>query len=286
MPAIRLISWNVNARVRRLPEQVAALGTRAPDIVALQEVTRTTVAALAAGLARVGLPHALDTIRPAPAPEILRGPRRYGVLLASRWPLRALPTDSLALPWPERVLSALVASPAGPIEAHTTYVPPGGTNGRVKIDTLDGLHRRLAVAHEGHRLLCGDLNTPQAELPDGRVATFGQALRRDGTIGNWRRWGGQPGQEWDRAERAVVTGLAPFDLADAFRAVHGYGVADASWFWVGLGKRVGYRLDHAVASASVRAVRAAYLHPFREERLSDHSPLEVDFAPGDAADAR
>ena len=44
MPAIRLISWNVNTRVRCLPDQVAALVARQPDIVALQEVTRTTAA--------------------------------------------------------------------------------------------------------------------------------------------------------------------------------------------------------------------------------------------------
>jgi exonuclease III len=282
MPAIRLISWNVNTRVRCLPEQVAALVARQPDIVALQEVTRTTAAPLSAGLAEGGLVHAIDSFQLAPPDAPLTGRRRYGELLACRWPLVALPPAALAIPWPERVLSALIASPAGEIECHTTYIPTGGSNGQIKLDTLDGLYRHLAVESNGHRILCGDLNAPQAELPDGTVATFGQGMRRNGTYSGWRSWGGISGQEWDRAERAIVTGLAAYDLADAFRAVHGYAVEDSSWYWVGLGKQVGYRLDHAFASASLRPVRAEYLHPFREGRLSDHSPLEVDFAPADS----
>ena len=284
MPAIRLISWNVNTRVRCLPEQVAALVACRPDIVALQEVTRTTAAPLSAGLAAGGLIHVIDCFQLAPPDAPLTGRRRYGELIASRWPLVALPPSALAIPWPERVLSALIASPVGEIEVHTTYIPPGAPAGQIKLDTLDGLYRHLAVACNGHRILCGDLNAPQAELPDGTVATFGQGKRRNGTFGGWRSWGGVSGQEWDRAERAIVTGLASHDLADAFRAVHGYSVQDASWFWTGLGKQVGYRLDHAFASASLRPVRATYLHPFRTARLSDHSPLEVDFAP--AADRR
>jgi exonuclease III len=36
----RLITWNLNARLRQLPEQLAALTARTPDIVALQEVTK------------------------------------------------------------------------------------------------------------------------------------------------------------------------------------------------------------------------------------------------------
>lgn len=283
MPTIRLISWNVNARVVCLPAQVAALADRRPDIVALQEVTRTTVAPLSAGLAQVGLIHITDSFGLAPPDAVLTGSRRYGELIASRWPLRALPPAALTLPWPERLLSALIASPAGEIACHTTYVPTGGSNGRIKIDTLDGLYQHLAVAHSGHRILCGDLNAPQIELPDGSVATWGQAIRRDGTIGGWRKWGGQTGQEWDRAERAIVTGLAAYDLADTFRAVHGYAVTDNSWFWVRRGKQGGYRLDHTFASASLRAVHAEYLHAFRKDRLSDHSPMAVEFAPADIA---
>src|SRR3954452_22516014 len=281
MPTIRLISWNVNTRVRCLPDQVAALVARQPDIVALQEVTRTTASPLSTGLAQGGLIHAIDSFQLALPDAPLTGRRRYGELLASRWPLVALPPSALAIPWTERVLSALIASPAGEIACHTTYIPTGATNGQIKLDTMDGLYRHLAVAHSGHRILCGDLNALQAEFPDGNIATFGQGKRRNGTFGGWRSWGGVSGQEWDRAERSIVTGLAAYDLADAFRAVHGYTIQDASWFWTGLGKQVGYRLDHAFASASLRPTRAAYLHPFRLDHLSDHSPLEVDFAPAD-----
>jgi exonuclease III len=36
---VRLITWNVARRVTVLPDQAAALASREPDVVALQEVT-------------------------------------------------------------------------------------------------------------------------------------------------------------------------------------------------------------------------------------------------------
>ena len=36
---MRLITWNVARRIARLPDQAAALASREPDVVALQEVT-------------------------------------------------------------------------------------------------------------------------------------------------------------------------------------------------------------------------------------------------------
>ena len=46
---MRLITWNVNRRVSVLAEQAVALAGRAPDVVALQEVTARVVAAVAGG---------------------------------------------------------------------------------------------------------------------------------------------------------------------------------------------------------------------------------------------
>jgi endonuclease/exonuclease/phosphatase family metal-dependent hydrolase len=61
---------------------------------------------------------------------------------------------------------------------------------------------------------------------------------------------------------------------DAFRALHGY--ADRAPSWHGL-KR-GYRLDHVLASGSLRPTACRYLDDFRTGRLSDHAPVEVVFA--------
>jgi len=39
---VRLVTWNLNGRRRQLPDQLAALAARSPDIIALQEVTAGT----------------------------------------------------------------------------------------------------------------------------------------------------------------------------------------------------------------------------------------------------
>ena len=56
-PALRVISWNVARRSSRLAEQAAALASREPDVVALQEITDTTLPLWRAVLERIGLPH-------------------------------------------------------------------------------------------------------------------------------------------------------------------------------------------------------------------------------------
>lgn len=276
---LRLISWNVNNRVGRLDEQAAAISAHHPDLVALQEVTARTAPLWRAALAAHGLPHGADSFQLAPRPDRLAGPRRYGELVASRWPLAALPPEGFAIPWPERVLSATVASPWGAVEVHTTHVPPGSSNGWIKIETLEGIFARLARASAIPRLLCGDLNAPQVERADGEVVTWAQVIAGDGRARVRARRKGGSGAAWDRAERDVLTGLAAYDLADVYRRLHGYGRDGFSWYWRGNGQLVGRRFDHIFASAALGAVACDYLDALRAAGLSDHAPLLADFAP-------
>jgi len=92
-----------------------------------------------------------------------------------------------------------------------------------------------------------------------------------------RRIRGGPGERWDAAERSILTGLAPYDLADVFRRLHGYGVAEFSWRLKRLGKFRDSRFDHVFASATLNPVECRYVHAWRESGLSDHSGLEVVF---------
>jgi exodeoxyribonuclease III len=127
---MRLISWNVQqGGGQRLKQQIEALTERNPTIVALQEVTARSVSVYELELRRIGLLHVADSFSLAPQPNALTGPRRYGEIIASRWPLRTLPPEEFPIPWPERVLSAVFDSPCGPLELHTTHIPPGATNG-------------------------------------------------------------------------------------------------------------------------------------------------------------
>jgi exonuclease III len=50
---MRVISWNVQGRVKALPEQLRALAERQPDVVALQEVRESTIELLRDGFQEI-----------------------------------------------------------------------------------------------------------------------------------------------------------------------------------------------------------------------------------------
>ena len=262
---VRLITWNVARRAEALAAQAAAVAERAPDVLALQEVTARTLPLWEAACATIGLHNFACTLASADPRRAPAGPRRTGVLLASRTPLERLP-ESLDVPWPETALAAQVAG----IAFHTVHVP-NAANGEIKPRTLAAVRAGLA-AGSGPRVLCGDLNTPRRELPDGTVWSFA----RDGR-GRLRE---ERAGFWDEAELGVVPGLRELGFADAFRSLHGYGSREPSWTWRRIsGHGGGWRLDHVFCSAELRPVASTYHHGWRDGGLSDHSALEADFAP-------
>lgn len=262
---MRLISWNVNCR-RDLQRLITVLDDRAPDLVALQEFNTNAFAQAADAFTALGLPHVLTNEQQV----LANGRRNYGLLIASRWSLTPLTDPPCAVPWPETFLSARVDAPFGSVEVHTTHIPPGSSHGSIKVQTMQDIYNRLACASDLPRILCGDFNTPQIELADGTVLTWGQsatgALRRD-----------RPG--WDAIERSILLGLAAYDLPDVFRDLHGYSV-DA-WSWVARRKSQEWprRFDHVFASRRLRAQHCRYLDGWRKSGLSDHAAIEVVFAP-------
>lgn len=241
--------------------QANGLAEHEPHVIALQEVTATTIPLWRRELEdreyRVIASFDLASDR-----EKLVGGRRYGVLTASRWPIEALPPTDFDLPWPERVLSAIVHSPWGEIECHNAHLPAGVSHGWIKVETFEGIHERLAQESEHMRVLCGDFNSPQAEQPDGTTIPFGNANAR-----------------WSSAELSVITGLAEHDLGDVYRRLHGFEKQDVSWVMRRSGKQYGRRFDHVFASQHLNPKTCHYLHSLREQGLSDHSPIEACFAP-------
>ena len=134
---VRLITWNVAGRSRRLPEQAAALAAPEPDIVALQEVTRRTEALWKRAFALMGLRHvSVSALGPGPT-----GGRRTLVMIAARGVLEEV-QPRRAVPRPESALSVVVRSRAGPLEIHCLHVP-NAANGWVKVETLQALRRGL-----------------------------------------------------------------------------------------------------------------------------------------------
>lgn len=255
---LELLTWNVAGRTVLLEGQAAAVERREPDLVALQEIRPSTAGRWREVLARAGLAHALDS-------SAFVGRRRIFNLTASRWPLTELP--AVGSPQPERVLSAVSESPWGQVEIHNAHIPPAPSNGLIKVETCEALYERLArPGVEGrHRILCGDL--PRYESEDGGVETFAS---------------NHPDVEarWDAAERSLLTGLAEWDLRDVFRVLNGPERRDVSWVMHTRARRkAAHRLDHVLASASLRAIACDYIHEWREAGLSDHSAMEATFAP-------
>ena len=251
-----VVTWNVAGRVRSVPEQAAALGELAPDIVALQEVRAAALGLWRAELERLGYPHVLASDPPGARPD-----RRLGVLVAAREPLEEAPSP--ALPWPERHLAAVVG---GAFELHDLHAPISSKAEQVKVRTLEAMHAHLAAPSALPRVLVGDLNTPQYESREGEVQTF--ARTRTGRL--------RPafGERHDAAELALVVGLREHGYVDAFRATHGYARRDRSWLYPRT--RHGYRLDHIIVRG-LEVTGCDYVHAWREQGLSDHSAMWAGF---------
>jgi exonuclease III len=264
---VRLITWNVARRASRLVDQATAVAARQPDIVGLQEVTRRTLSLWLRAFELMGL----TDVRASAAGELPTGGavgQRTLVMVASRVMLDDV-QEPLAVPWPQSAVSTLAHTSAGPLEIHCVHVP-NAANGRVKVETLRALRRGLAPPARAPRVLCGDLNTPRRELPDGKTISFACDSRG--------RLRADRGCDWDAAELSVVPGLREVGYRDAYRALHGYQSASASWTWKAIaGHDGGWRLDHTFLSAELLPVCCEYHHDWREQGLSDHSALETDF---------
>jgi exodeoxyribonuclease-3 len=256
---VRLITWNVAGRVRRQPEQAEVIARSGADVVALQEVTARTLPLWRAAFAASGFAACESSLDGAPAPA---GRRLLGVLTAAREPLRRLGSPPGA-PWPERVLCCEVTD----VEVVNVHSPIAPAPELAKVRTHEAVAAYLAASDRRRLVLCGDLNTPRRELPDGDVVSF--------AYDSAARLRPERGERWDRAERALVHGLRERGWLDAFRALHGYAERQASWTFAD--DRGGWRLDHVLVHR-LRPVASAYAHEWRRAGLSDHSALVVDLA--------
>ena len=223
-----------------------------PDIVCLQEVTARTAQPWTERLTAAGL----RDVRVADVAAASGRDRPLLTLVASRWQQEPVVLDGL--PWPERVVATRMAR----LEVVNVHSPISPKPGLAKVLTHEAVHAHLSTAG-GPRLICGDLNTPRREHPDGRVWTFA----RD----RYGRLRADRGERWDEAELALIKGLERHGFRDAFRSLHGLERRDPSWVWQRYGG--GYRLDHLIVSGEVQALVCGYLHEWRDQGLSDHSPL-------------
>jgi endonuclease/exonuclease/phosphatase family metal-dependent hydrolase len=249
-----ILTWNLAGRVARLPDQADRVLAVAADVVCLQELTRNTLPRwhhLLAEHGYLGIEHA------RPDPETTRT-RPLSVLTAARQPITVVPV--LDVPWPERVLAVQTTDRTEIVNVHSPISPKPDL---AKVRTHEAVHRHLARPADHPRLVCGDLNTPRKEHSTGDVWTFA----RD----QWGRLRPDRGDRWDAAELALIRGLEPYGIRDAFRLRHGYDRPEISWGWPRW--KGGYRLDHLLVSTDFTVARIEYHHAWRTDGLSDHSPL-------------
>jgi exonuclease III len=257
----RLVSWNVAGRVKKLKAQVESVVEREAHLIALQEVTATTNLLWKEELESCGyrIINSYDLVNDR---EKLKGGRKYGVLIGSKWPVQAMPPTDFEVPWLERVLSVVVDSPYGEIECHNAHLPAGVSHGLIKVETFEGIYKRLSRSETCPRILCGDFNSPQMESEDGTTIPFGTNDKR-----------------WADAELSVMIGLGKYDLQDVYRDLYGFKKQEMSWVMWNRGRKHGRRFDHVFASQCLNATTCTYLHELREQGLSDHAPIEVCFEP-------
>jgi endonuclease/exonuclease/phosphatase family metal-dependent hydrolase len=252
VPDAALVCWNVAGRLRRQALQAERVTALAPDIVCLQEVIARAVGPWTEHLTGAGL----GDVRVAELPAAGGRDRPLLTLVASRWDQEQVAVGGA--PWPERVLATRLAG----LEVVNVHSPVSPKPRWAKVLTHEAVHAHLS-AGRGPRLVCGDLNTPRREHPDGKVWTFA----RD----RYGRLRADRGERWDAAELALIKGLEDCGFRDAFRSLHGLEQREPSWVWQRWGG--GYRLDHLIVSSEVEVPVCGYLHQWRDEGLSDHSPL-------------
>jgi exonuclease III len=135
---VKLVSWNTARRVKRTEDQFAFLRKFEADIVALQEIIPSSEIKWRERLSG-DYAHIISSFELAPNVEVLKKKRMFGQIIASKFPLTPIPPDQMQVPWQERVLSVQLHTPERNIRLLTTYIPPGASNGWIKIATLKGI---------------------------------------------------------------------------------------------------------------------------------------------------
>ena len=271
------LTWNTAKRLKYVYDQVNLIQQTNPDIVALQEVITSSDKKFKRLLAS-HYPYIASSFDLAPDTSVLTKKRMFGQIIASKFPLQPEDPNKLDIPWQERVLSINVLHHKGTIEFHNAYIPPGSTNRWKKIETLEGIYKCLAIQTNTKRILCGDFNTPQEELLKYGIVTFAQKINKIGVPKLKEIIRGGSRERWDKGERNILEGLREYNLLDSYRQIHQIPKKAYSFELVRKGRIVAQRrYDHFFSSKELNTKSAEYLHQFRKNRLSDHSPLEVIF---------
>jgi exonuclease III len=294
---MKVFSWNVQGRVgATLDRQLSALvdHDHKPDIVALQEITKTSFPEWEKGLRKAGysvvstLDRMGDSYPEPPYPkEVFPPPRRGGIhrqiertnfnLTAARDPIPITvfggfsfeDSEEEKYAFPEKYLVSRVEVDGMVIHVHNAHVPHGAGRGVVKVHAYEAITRRVDADDGIPRVLCGDFNAPWEEGRDGPVI----AVRR--------RW---PEDVWDRWVKAEAALLENPRMRDVYRH-DAQGEPFPVSHWTGRKEPLtGHRYDYIFVSPELEPESCTYLSDWlkrdeRKWRLSDHAPVVAELRP-------
>lgn len=255
---MRIVTWNVNSLIARLPRVVSWLRLHEPDVLLLQETKCADASFPASEFSALGYRSAHH------------GEGRWnGVAVLSRVGLEGI-TPGLAIPSPDgRLEGRYLAADCGGLRVASVYVPNGRELGHpyfaYKLAFLEEL-RRLVTAHlaAGGRpmVLGGDFNIAPTDADVFDPAAFVGLTHVSPE---------------ERSALAALLGAGLQDLA----TLPGQEPAFTYWdyrqgfFRRGLGMRIDLLLGSAELAPLVRVVTVDRGER-GGERPSDHAPLEVD----------
>ena len=275
---MRAISWNIGKNFKIIDQQLKIVDEEKPDILALQEVTSKSYNIINEIL-RPKFKHihfSLDLIKDN---KLSVGPRKLGVLTASNYKLEMRDLNEFNIPWRERILNHNIYTSKKKIRFYNAYIPPGSSNGWIKIETLEGIFKGLNIRSSDPRILCGDFNIPQSENHRHNIITFAQKMKLKGKPRLKKNFRRGSGKRWDQAERNLFENLKSVGMQDGYRKKHSYKTHEHSFVIIRKGKVAAKRrFDHFFMSNDIIISEIIYLHSYREKKLSDHSPILTNFA--------
>ncbi|WP_332898921.1 endonuclease/exonuclease/phosphatase family protein [Haladaptatus sp. CMSO5] len=273
---MKILSWNVNGTfppqgsTQQIEEQTEWLATldELPDVLLLQEVNPNQQERWHESVLDVlGYADLVDTLQLA---RDLDNSNGHLTAVSDGWHLSRtdvtghtednVPPNEKEMEYPEKILVSEIedATTGAAFECWNIRAVPGGSYPEEKIKILECAYDRIEADGQKPRILAGDLNTPNRELPDGQVVTFGYersaALQRRAVS----------------AELNILKGLGHFGMLDVFRSLHGYGSLDQ------LDKsHDDRRIDHLFATEALDPIECWYSAAGAE--YSDHAPLIARF---------
>jgi exonuclease III len=276
MDKLKIISWNTAKRLKHAESQIKFILQNCPDVVALQEIIPSTEKVFRSELNQL-YPHQVSSFELVDDLSVLTKKRMFGQLILSKFPLSPKKPNFSKIIWPERLLSASIELGKQNILLHTTHIPPGSSNGWIKIEMINGVVSYLIEnAEKETQILCGDFNTPQLENEKFGVITWGQKLNRNNEPVIKKNLRGGDGKLWDAGERSLFVNLNDHGIVETFRQANPNDYNSYSWSFRRKDKWFHRRFDHFFASNKLKVLSCDYLNP--PSGLSDHLPIFAEYS--------